>query len=175
MKVKYFEAFITGLLFCSAQMHLASSLWQCKMMRCEFFFHSTEKLEIVIALCQLSLTPILIDTRLLILRNNLIFARRKNYKLEWEMLWDVCQFTREYKAEEYIWTYEGRGNNEKGHNLYSSLDIIMMTKSRRMRWEEHEIRMKNIINEYKILVVELEWKNQLGEVGRGSKVNVKKM
>jgi hypothetical protein len=57
-------------------------------------------------------------------------------------------------------------HNEKRHNLYSSLDITMMTKSRWMRWQEHAIRMKNIRNEYKILVVEHEWKGLLGRSGK---------
>jgi hypothetical protein len=65
-------------------------------------------------------------------------------------------------------------HNEKRHHFYSSLDITLMTKSRRMRWEEHVIRMKNMRNEYKILVVEHEGKDHLGEAGRDSKLKVKR-
>jgi hypothetical protein len=42
--------------------------------------------------------------------------------------------------------------NEELHNLYSSLSIIRMTKSRRMRWAGHVARIVEKRNEYRILV-----------------------
>jgi hypothetical protein len=43
-------------------------------------------------------------------------------------------------------------HNEELHNLYSSLDIIRMIKSRRMRWGGHVARMGEKRNAYRILV-----------------------
>jgi len=44
------------------------------------------------------------------------------------------------------------------HNLYVSLNINWMIKSRKMRWTEHVARMGDMRNEYKIFVVEPERK-----------------
>jgi hypothetical protein len=43
-------------------------------------------------------------------------------------------------------------HNEELHNLYSSLSIIRMIKSRRMRWARHVARMGEKRNAYRILV-----------------------
>jgi hypothetical protein len=43
-------------------------------------------------------------------------------------------------------------HNEKLHNLYSLPNIIIMTKSRRMRWEGHVTQMGENRNAYRILV-----------------------
>jgi hypothetical protein len=43
-------------------------------------------------------------------------------------------------------------HNEELHNLYSSPNIIRVIKSRRMRWAEHEARMGEKRNAYRILV-----------------------
>jgi hypothetical protein len=43
-------------------------------------------------------------------------------------------------------------HNEKVRNLYSSSDIISMTKSRRMRWVEHEARMGEMRSAYRVSV-----------------------
>jgi hypothetical protein len=43
-------------------------------------------------------------------------------------------------------------HNEELHNLYSSPDVIMMIKSRRMRWPGHVARMGEKRNAYRILV-----------------------
>jgi len=40
-----------------------------------------------------------------------------------------------------------RTYNEELHNLYSSPDIIIVIKSRRMRWIGHVARMEAIVNE----------------------------
>jgi hypothetical protein len=41
---------------------------------------------------------------------------------------------------------------EELHNLYSSPSVIIKIKSRRMRWKEHVIRMREKRNSYRILV-----------------------
>jgi hypothetical protein len=48
------------------------------------------------------------------------------------------------------------------HNLYSSPNIIRMTKSRRMRWVGHVARMGEMKSSYKILVGKCEGKRQIG-------------
>jgi hypothetical protein len=42
--------------------------------------------------------------------------------------------------------------NGELHNLYSSPDIIMRMKSRRMRWAGHVARMGEVRYEYRVLV-----------------------
>jgi hypothetical protein len=44
-----------------------------------------------------------------------------------------------------------RLDNEELHNLYSSTNIIMMIKSRKMRWMGHVARMGEMRNSYNIL------------------------
>jgi hypothetical protein len=55
-----------------------------------------------------------------------------------------------------------RPHNEKPHNLHTSLNIITMTRSRRMRWARHAARVGETRNEHKILVGETERKRQRG-------------
>jgi hypothetical protein len=43
-------------------------------------------------------------------------------------------------------------HNEELHNLYSSPNIIRMSKSRRMRWAGHVARMGETRNAYRIWV-----------------------
>jgi hypothetical protein len=43
-------------------------------------------------------------------------------------------------------------HNEELHNLYSSPDIIMQVKSRRMRWTGHVARMGEERKVYKVSV-----------------------
>jgi hypothetical protein len=52
-------------------------------------------------------------------------------------------------------------HSEKLHNLYSSQDIIMHIKSRRMRWAGHVTRVGEERKVYKVLVVKPEGKNHL--------------
>jgi hypothetical protein len=51
--------------------------------------------------------------------------------------------------------------NEELHNLYSSPNIIRMSKSRRMRWVGHVARMGEKRNEYRILLGKPEGKRPL--------------
>jgi hypothetical protein len=52
------------------------------------------------------------------------------------------------------------------HNLYSSADIIMQIKSRRMRWAGHVARMGEGRNVYRVLVGKREGKRPLGRPRR---------
>jgi hypothetical protein len=52
------------------------------------------------------------------------------------------------------------------HNLYSSLSIIRMIKSRRMTWAGHVARMGEKRNAYRILVGKPEAKRPLGRSRR---------
>jgi hypothetical protein len=53
-------------------------------------------------------------------------------------------------------------HNDEPHNLYSSSNIIMMIKSRRMRWAGYEARMMEMRNAYKILIGKHKGKRPLG-------------
>jgi hypothetical protein len=53
-------------------------------------------------------------------------------------------------------------HNEELHNLYSSLSIIRMIKSRRMRWVVHVAQTREKRNAYRILVGKPEGKTPLG-------------
>ncbi|PNF23733.1 hypothetical protein B7P43_G18405, partial [Cryptotermes secundus] len=57
-------------------------------------------------------------------------------------------------------------HNEELHNLYSSPSIIIMIKSRRMRWAEHVARMGETRNAYRLLVGKPEGKRPLGRPRR---------
>jgi hypothetical protein len=56
--------------------------------------------------------------------------------------------------------------NEELHNLYSSPDIIMQIKSRRMRWAGHVARMGEERYVYKVLAGKPEGKRPLGRPRR---------
>jgi hypothetical protein len=64
-------------------------------------------------------------------------------------------------------------HNEKLHNLYSSLNIIRMIKSRRMRWARHVARIEEKRNSYRILVGKPEGKRPLGRPRRRWVDNIK--
>jgi hypothetical protein len=53
-------------------------------------------------------------------------------------------------------------HNEDLHNLYTSPNIILMIKSRRMRWVCHVARIGEMKNAYKILVGKPEGKRPFG-------------
>jgi hypothetical protein len=53
-------------------------------------------------------------------------------------------------------------HNEERHNLYSSPDIIIQIKSRRMRWAGHVARMGEEGKVYKVLLGKPEGKRPLG-------------
>jgi hypothetical protein len=63
--------------------------------------------------------------------------------------------------------------NEGFHNLYSSLSIIKIVKSRRMRWAGHVVRMGEKRNVYRLLVGKPEGKRPLGRTRRRWVDNVK--
>jgi hypothetical protein len=53
-------------------------------------------------------------------------------------------------------------HNEELHNFYSSLSIIRIIKSRRMRWAGHVARMGEKRNVYRLMVGKPEGKRPLG-------------
>jgi hypothetical protein len=53
-------------------------------------------------------------------------------------------------------------HNEELHNLNSSLSIIRMIKTRRMRWAEHIARIRPKRNAYRISVGKPKEKRSLG-------------
>jgi hypothetical protein len=58
-------------------------------------------------------------------------------------------------------TGEWRKLHEEGLNdLYCSPNIIRVTKSRRMRWAEHEARMEEKRGSYRVLLGKTEGKKQ---------------
>jgi hypothetical protein len=56
--------------------------------------------------------------------------------------------------------------NEELHNLYSSLSIFRIIKSRRMRWAGHVARIGEKRNAYRLLVGKPEGKKPLGRPRR---------
>jgi hypothetical protein len=56
--------------------------------------------------------------------------------------------------------------HEELHNMYSSLSIIRIIKSRKMRWAEPVARVGKKRNAYRILVGKPEGKRPLGRPGR---------
>jgi hypothetical protein len=59
-----------------------------------------------------------------------------------------------------------RLHNEELHNLYASLNIIRVIKSRRMVLAAQVALMGKTRNAYKFLVTEPEWKRPLGRLRR---------
>jgi hypothetical protein len=64
-------------------------------------------------------------------------------------------------------------HNEELRDLYSSLSIIRMIKTRRMRWAGHVARMGKNRNEYKLLMGKPEGKRPLGRPKRKWVDNIK--
>jgi hypothetical protein len=64
-------------------------------------------------------------------------------------------------------------HNEELHNLCSSLNIIKMIKSRKMRWARHVERLGAKRNAYRILAGKPERKKPLGRPGCRWVVNIK--
>jgi hypothetical protein len=62
--------------------------------------------------------------------------------------------------------HERELHNEELHKLYSSPSVIIMMKSRRVRWEGHVARMGEKRNAYRMLVETPEAKRQLGRPRR---------
>jgi hypothetical protein len=64
-------------------------------------------------------------------------------------------------------------HKEEFHNLYSSLSIIRIMKSRRMRWAGHVARMGEKRNVYRLLVGKPKGKRPLGRPRRRWIDNIK--
>jgi hypothetical protein len=64
-------------------------------------------------------------------------------------------------------------HNDELHSLYSSPNIVMMIKSRRMRWAEHVALMGEGRGVYRILVGRPEGKRLLGRPRRSWEDNIK--
>jgi hypothetical protein len=64
-------------------------------------------------------------------------------------------------------------HNDELHNLYSSLNIVRVIKSRRMRWAGHVARMGEGRGVYRILVGRPEGKRPLGRPRRRWEDNIK--
>lgn len=63
--------------------------------------------------------------------------------------------------------------DEELHKLYSSLNVIRLMKSRRMRWPGHVARIGEKRNAYRKLVSKPELKRLLGRPRRRWKNNIK--
>jgi hypothetical protein len=64
-------------------------------------------------------------------------------------------------------------HNDELHSLYSSPNIIMVIKSRRMRWAGHVARMVEGRGVYRVLVGRPEGKRPLGRLRRRWEDNIK--
>jgi hypothetical protein len=64
-------------------------------------------------------------------------------------------------------------HNDELHNLYSSLNIIRVIKSRRMRWAGHVARTMEGRGVYRVLVGRPEGKRPLGRPRRRWEDNIK--
>jgi hypothetical protein len=62
---------------------------------------------------------------------------------------------------------------EEVHNWYTSIIIIRVIKSRKMRWAVHVACMGEMRNAYKVLVAKSELKTQFGRLGRRRKSNIR--
>ena len=64
-------------------------------------------------------------------------------------------------------------HNEKLNDVFSSLIIIQVIKSRRVRWAEHVASMGDRRGEYRVLVGKPEVKRPLGRMRRTWEYNIK--
>jgi hypothetical protein len=64
-------------------------------------------------------------------------------------------------------------HNDELHSLYSSLNIVRMIKSRRMRWAGHAARMREVRGIYRVLVGRTEGKRPPGRPRRRWEDNIK--
>jgi hypothetical protein len=67
----------------------------------------------------------------------------------------------------------GELRNEELHNLYSTLNIIRMKKSRRTRWAGHVSRTGEKMNTYRVLVGKTEGKKPVERYRRRWEDNIK--
>jgi hypothetical protein len=73
---------------------------------------------------------------------------------------------------EVDWSWRKLHNDEL-HNLYSSPNIVRVTKSRRMRWVGHMTRMGEGRDAYRVLVGKPEGKRPLGRPRRRWEDNIR--
>ena len=66
-----------------------------------------------------------------------------------------------------------RLHNEELHSLYRSPDIVMVIKSRRLRWAGHVARMENVRSAFKILTGKPTGKRPLGSPRRRCEDNIR--
>jgi hypothetical protein len=64
-------------------------------------------------------------------------------------------------------------HNEELNDLYSSPNILLVIKSRRMRWVGHVARMEERRDVYRVLVGKSEGKRPLGDPGVGGRIILK--
>jgi hypothetical protein len=64
-------------------------------------------------------------------------------------------------------------HNDELHNLYSSLNIVRVIKSRRMRWVGHVARMGEGRGVYRVLIGRTKGKRPLGRPKRRWEDNIK--
>jgi hypothetical protein len=64
-------------------------------------------------------------------------------------------------------------HNDELHNLYSSLNIVRVIKSRRLRWAGHVARMGEGRGVYRVLVGRPEMKRQLGKPSVGGRITLR--
>ena len=67
----------------------------------------------------------------------------------------------------------GKLHNEEFNNLYFSINIVRMIKSRRMRWAEHVARIGEGRGMYRVLVGKPEGKRPLGRPGLDGRIILK--
>jgi hypothetical protein len=60
-------------------------------------------------------------------------------------------FVEEAKAYAGLWSQGKKKKKKKFHNLHTPPTVINMTKSGRLRWTEHVVRMEEMRNSFKIL------------------------
>jgi hypothetical protein len=64
-------------------------------------------------------------------------------------------------------------HNDELHSLYSSLNIVRVIKSRRMRWAGHVARVGEVRGVYRVLVGKPEGKRPVGRPKRRWEDNIK--
>jgi hypothetical protein len=74
---------------------------------------------------------------------------------------------------ELVIIFSDNEDGEEIHNLHSSLNIIRVIKSRRMRWTRHVARIGEMRNVCEILVGKPEGKRPLGRPGMGGRIILK--
>jgi hypothetical protein len=62
--------------------------------------------------------------------------------------------------------------NDELHSLYASPNIVMVIKSRRMRWAGHVARMGEGRSVYRVLVGRPEGKNHWEDLGVGGRITL---